>query len=258
MLGAYDVSGTPDTLDGYLAEINFVDGTALTAASFGETVQGIWTPKDTSGLTFGTNGFHLTFKDDVVSEGFNAVTYTGTGAAQSISGIGFDPDFVWVKERSSTSGHILSNSVAGATKLLTSNTTDSEQTDANKFSSFDGDGFSVGTSGAVNADGDTYVGWCWEAGGAPTADNSANAGATPTAGSVKIDGSNLGSALAGSIAATRLSANTTNGFSVVTYTGTGSAGTIAHGLGAAPKWVIVKCRSNAISSPAWPVWLTHL
>ena len=172
--------------DGYIAEVNFIDGAALTPASFGETKDGIWVPKDTSGLTFGNQGFHLTFKDDVVSEGFNTVTYTGTGAAQSISGLGFEQDgLVWIKERSSTSAHILSNSVAGATKNLQSNNTDAEATDSNKISSFDGDGFSVGTSGAVNADGDTYVGWCWQAGGAPTDDNSANAGATPTAGQLK-------------------------------------------------------------------------
>ena len=247
-------SGAPYRFyDGYLAEINFIDGTQLTAASFGETKDGIWIPKDTSGLTFGTNGFHLTFKDDVVSEGFNTVTYTGTGAAQSISGLGFDPDFVWVKERSSTSGHILSNSVAGATKLLTSNTTDSEQTDANKFSSFDGDGFSVGTSGAVNADGDTYVGWCWEAGGAPTADNSAGAGATPTAGSVKIDGSNLGSALAGTIPATRISANTARGFSIISFVGNATAGaTVAHSLNSTPEMLILKNRDS--SSEYWTVF----
>jgi len=237
--------------DGHIAEVNLIDGTALTAASFGETKDGIWIPKDTSGLTFGTNGFHLTFKDDVVSEGFNTVTYSGTGAAQSISGLGFDPDFVWIKERSSTSAHILSNSVAGPTKNLQSNNTDSEATDSNKISSFDGDGFSVGTSGAVNADGDTYVGWCWEAGGAPTADNSASAGATPTAGSVKIDGSNLGSALAGSIAATRLSANTSKGFSIGTFTKGSGTETVAHGLGAAPDWLLVKRRNGTGS---WAVY----
>ena len=62
---------------------------------------------------------------------------------------------------------------------------------------------------------DHYVAWCWEGGGTPTATNSAGAGATPTAGSVKIDGSNLGSALAGTIPATKISANTARGFSIV-------------------------------------------
>ena len=235
--------------DGYLAEVNFVDGTALTPASFGETVQGIWTPKDTSGLTFGTNGFHLTFKDDVVSEGFNTVTYTGNDSANSISGIGFSPDFVWLKQRNAAENHFLTDSVRGAGLHLRSDATTAESDNSATFTSFDGDGFSLTGSGSaaaqINDDGDTYVGWCWEAGGAPTADNSAGAGATPTAGSVKIDGSNLSSALGGSIAATRLSANTTKGFSVVTYTGTGSAATVAHGLGATPKWIMIKNRGVA-------------
>ena len=88
--------------DGYMSEINFIDGTALTPTSFAETKDGIWVPKDTSSLTFGTNGFRLTFKDDVVSEGFNTVTYKGTGASNSISGVGFSPAFVWLKDRADT------------------------------------------------------------------------------------------------------------------------------------------------------------
>lgn len=93
--------------------------------------------------------------------------------------------------------------------------------------------------------------WSWLAGGAPSADNSAGVGATPTANSVKIDGSNLGSALAGTIAATRLTANTEAGFSIVSYTGSGSNATVAHGLGVAPKWVIVKKRNG---TGDWVVW----
>ncbi len=230
--------------DGYLAEINFIDGTALTADSFGETKNGIWIPKDTSGLTFGTNGFHLTFKDDVISEGFNTVTWRGTGASNSVSGIGFSPAFVWIKDRTDATVHYLHDVCRGAGKEWYSNGSYTEYSDAQTLKSFDGDGFTVGTSTGVNGSADDVVAWCWEGGGAPTADNSASAGATPTANSVKIDGSNLGSALAGSIAATRLTADTTKGFSAVTYTGTGSAGTVAHGLGAAPKWIIVK-RLNA-------------
>ena len=239
--------GSGSYFDGYIAEVNFIDGTALTPASFGETVQGIWTPKDTSGLTFGTNGFHLTFKDDVVSEGFNTVLYTGTGATQSLSGVGFQPDLVWIKRRNVTSNgnHFLWDSVRGATYWLESNSTDVEQNASEGLKSFDGDGFTLGSGSGINNSGDATVAWCWEAGGAPTATNSAGAGATPTAGSVKIDGSNLGSALAGSIPATKLSANTARGFSIVTYTGTGSVGTVAHGLGATPKWIMIKNRDTA-------------
>jgi hypothetical protein len=246
-LGAGSSAGTVGSyFDGYIAEVNLIDGTALDASSFGETVEGIWTPKDTSGLTFGTNGFHLTFKDDVISEGFNTVTYSGTGAAQSISGLGFSPAFVWVKVRDGTNNHRLFDVVRGPTKDLISNSTSSESTTSVRLQSFDGDGFTVGSNAEVNASGGDIVAWCWEAGGAPTADNSASAGATPTSNSVKIDGSNLGSALAGSIAATRLSADTSKGFSIVTYTGNYTAGaTVAHGLGAAPKWILIKKRGGA-------------
>jgi len=262
LLGAVDVSGTPDALDGYLAEINFIDGTALTADSFGETVQGIWIPKDTSGLTFGTNGFHLTFKDDVVSEGFNTVTYTGTQATQSISGVGFSPGLVWLKGRSTNQEHnlfdVLRSDSDGPRRLYSSLTVAEESTvysGTTNVSSLDADGFTMGNGTSINESNQTFVGWCWEAGGTPTADNSAGAGATPTSGSVKIDGSNLGSALGGSIAATRLSANTTKGFSVVTFTSNGNDNqTVAHGLGAVPKWILVKNRS---ATGAWVVGLTH-
>jgi len=230
--------------DCYMADYNYCDGQSLGPDSFGEFKDGIWIPKSTSGLTFGTNGFHLTFKDDVISEGFNTVTYTGTGAAHSVSGVGFDPDFLWFKSRSNADPHELVDTLRGATKRIRLNSTNAESTasSGDGFASFDADGFTLnsdGGGGQVNGDGRTYVAWAWEAGGTPTATNSAGAGATPTAGSVKIDGSNLGSALAGSIAATKISANTARGFSMVTYTGTGSNATVAHGLSSAPKmyWV---------------------
>tara|TARA_R100001463_G_scaffold40163_1_gene85439 strand:+ start:541 stop:4404 length:3864 start_codon:yes stop_codon:yes gene_type:complete len=160
-------------LDGYLAEVNFIDGTALTAASFGETKDGIWIPIDTSGLTFGTNGFHLTFKDDVVSEGFNSVTWRGTGAANSISGLGFQPDFVWIKDRTDAVVNYLTDSVRGADKEYysdggTNGNTDNalaEYTDTNTLTTFDADGFTVGTSTGTNGSADDMVAWCWEAGG---------------------------------------------------------------------------------------------
>jgi hypothetical protein len=244
-------SGAPYRFyDGYLAEINFIDGTQLTADSFGETKDGIWIPKDTSGLTFGTNGFHLTFKDDVVSEGFNTVTYKGNGGTQSISGVGFSPGLVWGQARSNAVGGELVDVVRGNDKWIEPYTTDAEATDSSR-PDFDADGFTIGNSSGWNNGSYTYVTWCWEAGGTPTADNSAGAGATPTSNSVKIDGSNLGSALAGTIPATRLSANTSRGFSIVSYTGTGGTKTVGHGLGTTPAMVIVKSRS---ASSFWKVW----
>ena len=252
-ISTYD--GSDYHLDGYLAEVNFIDGTALTADSFGETKDGIWIPKDTSGLTFGTNGFHLTFKDDVVSEGFNTVTYRGTGANQSISGLGFQPDLLFLKSRSANYLHYRFDSVRGPTKRFT-NTNGAESTTSTELISFDADGFTVGSDVGTNQSGGSMVAWAWEAGGAPTADNSAAANAEPTAGSAKIDGSNKSGAFSGSpnIAVTRLSANTARGFSIVTYTGSSNT-SFPHGLSSAPKWVIIKQRSGTAQ---WAVYHTGL
>ena len=173
-------------------------------------------------------------------EYFNPVLYTGNATARAIA-VGFQPDFVWTKNRSSTWSHLLQDSVRGATKELRTNDIVVENTEAQSITAFSSTGYSLGTLNDYNANTYTFVSWNWKAGGAPTADNSASAGATPTAGSVKIDGSNLGSALAGTIAATRLSANTTSAFSITKYTGNDTAGaTVAHGLGVAPDLVIIK------------------
>jgi len=147
---------------------------------------------------------------------------------------------------------MLYDSVRGVTEVLISDDTNAEAAASDTLTSFDSDGFSVGGNLNTNYSGKTYVGWNWKAGGAPTATNSAGAGNTPTAGSVKIDGSNLGSALAGSIPATKLSASTTAGISIVTYVGTGSNGTVAHGLGVTPEWVVTKSRDSALS---WYVYV---
>jgi len=155
------------------------------------------------------------------SDYFNTVLYTGNGTTQSITGVGFQPDWTWIKERSSTSGHEVYDSTRGATKFLSPNATDVEGTNASALTSFDSDGFSVGSGGAVNENSQTYVGWNWKA----------NAGST----SSNTDGS---------ITST-VQANTTAGFSIVTYTGTGSNATVGHGLGKALKFLIVKDRDAA-------------
>ena len=198
-------------------------------------------------------------------DNFNTLLYSGDGAtSRSLTGVGFEPGFTWIKSR--TTGYdnqvfdVARGVSAGTQSQLSPNLPASAPSSANgNVKSFDSDGFSIedGTSGGApaggtNASGESYASWSWKAGGTPTADNSAGAGATPTAGSVKIDGSNLGSALAGSIAATRLSANTTNGFSIVEYVGTGSGATIAHGLSVAPELFIIK----KLTAGAWPVGST--
>ena len=155
---------------------------------------------------------------------FNTVLWTGNGGTQSITGVGFQPDWVWQKERSSdTIGwHNLIDSVRGVGKRLFSNVTNAESDAANNLTSFDSDGFSIGNDGDWNESDKPSVAWNWKAGTAFSNDASATSvGSIDSAGSV----------------------NTDVGFSIIGYTGTGSAGTIAHGLGAVPKMIIVKDRS---------------
>ena len=160
----------------------------------------------------------------------DATTYTGNGSSQSIVNSGaMQPDFVWVKDRSTALNHILANTVAGITNFLNSNTTSAESSTAGVITAVTSTGFSVGSIANVNANTDAFVGWQWKAGGA---------GVTNTAGSIT----------------STVSANTTSGFSVVTYTGTAIAGTIGHGLGVAPQLIIVKPRTGTITTDAWNVY----
>ena len=154
------------------------------------------------------------------SEYFNTVLYTGNGNDdRPVIGTGFQPDWLWIKERSSTSSHRIFDSSRGASKRLDSNTQSAEGTDTTQQKSFDSNGFTVGTSGSTNATGDTYVAWQWKANGGTTASNT--------------DG-NL---------TTTVQANQTAGFSIVLWTSTGSSDNIGHGLGATPKVIIEKSRS---------------
>jgi hypothetical protein len=157
---------------------------------------------------------------------FNTVLYTGNGSTQSITGVGFQPDFVWNKARSAAYSHRLADVLRGATNLLNTDSTTAAFTDANSITSFNADGFSVGNS-FDNTNAVTYVAWNWKANGA---------GVTNTAGSIT----------------STVSANTTSGFSVVTYTGTGSAATVGHGLGTAPSMIIIKIRNSGAEN-----WLVY-
>ena len=215
-------SDSTSYFDGLLSNIHFIDGQALDASSFGQFTNGYWEAKDYAG-SYGTNtnGFHLTFQDDVVSEGFNAVTYRGTGADQSISGLGFEPDFVWVKVRNNPNNHRLFDSVRGASSDLISNSTSAESITSTRLVSFDTDGFTVGSNAEVNGNGYSHVGWAWDAGsGSPVSNTD------------------------GTITST-VKANPAYGFSIVSYTGTGSSTTTGHGLNSAPELVIIKDRDSA-------------
>ena len=160
---------------------------------------------------------------------FNPVLFTGnSGTAFSVTGVGFQPDFVWGKPRSYADNHRLMDVVRGSTKQLISNATNAEFTQAQGITSFDSDGFTVGTHNGLNTGTNTYVGWCW------LADN--------TTGSSNTDGS---------INTTATSVNTTAGFSISKYDGSGSNATVGHGLGIAPKMVIVK---EMTDSRSWVVY----
>ena len=165
---------------------------------------------------------------------FDTVLWTGNGGTtQTVTGLEFTPDFVWIKGRNSA-WHRLQNSVAGANKLLYSNSTNAEATnEANGYvSEFTSGGFQLadpdGNGGGVNTNGDGYVAWCWKAGGAAVANN---------------DG-----AIASSV-----SVNKEAGFSIVGFqpTAASTAVTVGHGLGVAPNMIIVKSRG---SSANWDVF----
>jgi hypothetical protein len=209
-------------LDGYLANVTFIDGTALTPSSFGEYEDTLWKPKsdtDIQALTFGTNGFYLPFKQTTEAEGFSTVTYTGTSSQQAIEGVGFEPDFVWVKARNGAFSHGLFDSVRGATKRLQSQSTAAEDTTG--LTSFDSNGF---TTSNYNSSGYNYVAWCWDAGTGSAASNTD-----------------------GSITST-VKANTTKGFSIVGWTSPGGgSNTIGHGLSSPPEMIITKTRTASIA-----------
>jgi len=161
---------------------------------------------------------------------FNAVTFSGNGASNAITGVGFQPDLVWVKSRSNAFSNNLSDVLRGTSTILVSNTTAADATYTN-ICVFTSDGFTLSADSSANNSGTTSVGWTWKANGA---------GSSNTAGSIT----------------STVSANTTSGFSIVTWTGNGSAGaTIGHGLGVAPALIIAK-RRNAADN--WPVYHSAL
>ena len=156
----------------------------------------------------------------VPSEHFNTVLYTGTGSNQSITGVGFAPDFVWGKNRSTSgSQHVVNDSVRGTAIALYTDLTNAEASQPLRISSLDSDGFSVGTHGSLNGSGNSIVAWNWKANGAGVSNTN------------------------GTITST-VSANADAGFSIVSYTDTSSVVTIGHGLSSAPELIIVKKRNN--------------
>jgi hypothetical protein len=153
---------------------------------------------------------------------FNTITYTGDGS-QNVTGVGFQPDLVWVKSRSNTYSHQLHDAVRGATAGMLSSENNSAESSTYQFDSFDSDGFTTdnGNITGVNGNGHTQVAWNWKANGA---------GSSNTDGSIN----------------STVSVNTTSGFSIVKWTGNSTSGaTVGHGLGVVPKLIIVKTTARA-------------
>ena len=157
---------------------------------------------------------------------FNTVLYTGNATDDTAIAVDFQPDWTWIKKRSGAQEHVLFDSSRGATKRLFSNLTNAESDEATSLKAFTSSGFTLGTHSSVNDNTETFVAWNWKANGGTTTTNDASSTGVGSQDSV-------------------YQANTTSGFSIVLYTGTGSNDTFAHGLGVAPKWIIHKKRNGA-------------
>ena len=174
---------------------------------------------------------------DKPSDYFETLIYSGNASnPRTLSGLDFQPDWVWLKNRTDGNGHTLADSVRGANKTLSSDGTGAEVTDKNDghLDAFTSDGFTVGAGstgdGRVNDGSHTYVSWNWKAETSFTNDASGTGiGSIDSTGSV----------------------NETAGFSIVTYTAAGAVATIKHGLSSAPKMIFTKKLNG---SPNWGVY----
>ena len=162
---------------------------------------------------------------DKPSDYFNTVLYTANNGTLNVTGVGFQPDWVWIKGRSYTVHSNMYDVVRGVQKDLLSGSTNAE-TSSGELTAFNSDGFTVVDSGTDRANylTNTHVSWNWKAGTSFTNDASATG-----IGSIDSTGS----------------FNNDSGFSIVSYTGTGSNGTVKHGLTSAPKHIIIKRRDSA-------------
>ena len=149
------------------------------------------------------------------SDYFNTKLYTGNGSTQTISGVGFQPDMTWIKDRDASEAQTLFDSTRGVTKRLYVNSDAAESTSAISLTAWNSDGFALGAGGEVNTNNDKFVSWNWKAG--------------TTSG---LSG--------GTITPSSYSYNVTTGFGIYKWSGTGSAGTIAHGLGKVPQMILLK------------------
>jgi len=168
---------------------------------------------------------------------FQTALYTGNESTNVITNDGnsdLQPDWWWGADRTGTNWNSVYDSSRGVTKQLNTNVTNSEYTVSNGMASFNSDGFTLGSHDNSNKNSHNHVAWQWKANGGTATATGSESGSNP---------------------AYSVQANTTAGFSVVTYTGTGSNGTVPHGLGVKPDWYIIKNRDNANANDGrWMVW----
>lgn len=174
----------------------------------------------------------LLIPDTAIEPSFNTVIYTGNSSTNSITGVGFKPDLVWIKNRTKLGGHWLTDSVRGVSRGIMTQSTSPEITALPELmSSFNSDGFTVGyiSNDTTNISTSDYVAWCFKAGGAAV---------------YNTDGT----------ITSQVSTNNDLGFSIVKYSGGNSSGTtVGHGLSSAPELIITK---NTSKSSSWPVFVT--
>lgn len=159
---------------------------------------------------------------------FTPKLYTGNSSTNAITGVGFQPDLVWIKCRTDSRTHSLLDSVRGASKIIQSESTAVEWDGSAYFDSFDSNGFTVkSNANFINNSSHDYVAWCWKAGGTAV--------------------SNTDGTITSSV-----SANQASGFSIVKYTGTGANASVGHGLSSAPELIFIKNLDSSTTS--WNGW----
>ena len=214
-----NVDETYVTITGSLLPVEKIEvlTTEPTRASYFKPiyVDGVRLIDDLTQLTFNTPNPDLQYfqpGDQLgTPSGFASVIYTGNGGAQSITGVGFSPDFVWTKDRGTAHSHALFDTVRGATKGLHSDLLQSQWQDPSTLTAFDSDGFTLGGHQVTNTSSNTYVAWCWDAGGTTVTNND---------GTIESQVRSNGN------------------FSVVTFTN--AEGLVGHGLSSPPKFIITK------------------
>ena len=166
---------------------------------------------------------------------FNTVLYTGNGnSSNAITGVGFKPDFTWIKNRTNAQRHVWTDAVRGTNYQLASDSPNEQTNYSNSLTAFGSDGFTVGTDNGTNMTNQTLVAWNWKANGQGSSNTN------------------------GSINTTYTSVNTTSKFSISRYTGTGSNATVGHGLGVVPTMIFIKRITGGGSGQLWTVYTSSV